>query len=241
MSSRLRLSITALAVLLLGACSLRTFGCGGGAPDLSTEVSPRRTPLGGEPAPVAAKFKIAIFGDSITAGLGLLSDQSYPVIIQGLFANDGYTQVESINAGLSGDTTASGLRRVDEVFEPEVRILVVALGGNDALRGLAPQETHDNLARIIERGLSKNVAVVLVGMMAPPNLGPDYREAFSAAFVKLAGEYKNKITYIPFLLEGVAGNPALNQADGIHPTPEGAKIIAGHLYQPLRILVDSMQ
>jgi acyl-CoA thioesterase-1 len=239
-SSRLRLSITALALVLLGACSLRTVGCGN-APDLGTEVSPKRTPFGGEPAPVAAKFKIAFFGDSITAGFGLLSEQAYPVIIQNMFANDGYREVESVNAGLTGDTTASGLRRVDEVFEPEVRILVIALGGNDALRGLAPQETHDNLARIIDRGLSKNVAVVLVGMMAPPNLGPDYREAFSAAFVKLATEYRKKITYIPFLLEGVAGNPSLNQADGIHPSPEGAKIVATTLYQPLRILVDSMQ
>jgi len=237
---KLRLAVTAFLLTLLAACSLRSVGCGA-APDMSAPVARVNPIAGGDPTPVASKFKIAFFGDSITAGYGLLSDQAYPVDIQHLFAGDGYTQVESVNAGLTGDTTASGLRRLDEVFEPEVRIVVVALGGNDALRGLAPQETHDNLARIIERILAKNVAVVLVGMMAPPNLGPDYREAFSAAFVKLAGEYKSKITYIPFLLEGVAGDPALNQADGIHPTPEGAKIIADYLYQPLRILVDAMQ
>ena len=232
---------TVAAAVLLGACSLRTVACG---PERTAEaVRPAGNPLsgGGDQPATPAKIKIAFLGDSVTAGFGLLSEQAYPVAVQALFAADGYQEVEIVNAGVSGDTTAAGLRRLDDTLEPEVRILVVALGGNDALRGLATQDTHDNLARIIERTTARNVAVVLVGMLAPPNLGVDYREAFSAAFVMLAGEYKDKMTYIPFLLEGVAGNPSLNQADGIHPTADGAKIIAEHLYPPLKILVYAIQ
>lgn len=186
-------------------------------------------------------LKIAFLGDSLTAGLGLLSDQAYPAVIGARFAADGYPEVEVVNAGVSGDTTAGGLRRLDNALEPGVRIVVVALGGNDALRGLSPTETHDNLESIIKQSQARDVQVVLVGMLAPPNLGPDYRDAFARTYTDLARQYKKTVTYVPFLLEGVAGDPALNQQDGIHPTADGAKIIAEHLYPTLRNLVDSMQ
>jgi acyl-CoA thioesterase-1 len=186
-------------------------------------------------------FKIVFLGDSLTAGLGLLADQAYPAVIGNQFAVDGYSEVEIVNAGVSGDTTAGGLRRLGDALESGVRILVVALGGNDALRGLSPTQTHDNLAAIIRGAEAQGVQVVLVGMLAPPNLGPDYRDAFSRAFVDLFREHKKTMVYVPFLLEGVAGNPALNQPDGIHPTAEGAKIVADHLYPTLRNLVDAMQ
>jgi acyl-CoA thioesterase-1 len=189
----------------------------------------------------AGAIKIVFLGDSVTAGLGLLADQAYPTLIANQFAADGYSQVEIVNAGVSGDTTAGGLRRLGDALESGVRILVVALGGNDALRGLNPTQTHDNLAAIIRGGEAQGVQVVLVGMLAPPNLGPDYRDAFSRAFVDLAREHKKTVAYVPFLLEGVAGNPALNQPDGVHPTAEGAKIVADHLYPTLRNLVDAMQ
>lgn len=199
--------------------------------------------LTGAPASGATSgaIKIVFLGDSLTAGLGLLADQAYPAVIGNQFAVDGYSEVEIVNAGVSGDTTAGGLRRLGDALESGVRILVVALGGNDALRGLSPTQTHDNLAAIIRGAEAQGVQVVLVGMLAPPNLGPDYRDAFSRAFVDLFREHKKTMVYVPFLLEGVAGNPALNQPDGIHPTAEGAKVVADHLYPTLRNLVDAMQ
>jgi acyl-CoA thioesterase-1 len=196
---------------------------------------------GPDPGAAAGAMKIVFLGDSVTAGLGLLADQAYPALIGNQFVADGYAQVEVVNAGVSGDTTAGGLRRLGGALESGVRILVVALGGNDALRGLSPSQTHDNLAAIIRGTEAQGVQVVLVGMLAPPNLGPDYRDAFARVFVDLARDNKKTVAYVPFLLEGVAGNPALNQPDGIHPTAEGAKIVADHLYPTLRNLVDAMQ
>jgi acyl-CoA thioesterase-1 len=207
---------------------------GAGVPAAAATSAPESGATGGS-------FKIVFLGDSLTAGLGLLADQAYPALIGNQFAADGYSEVEIVNAGVSGDTTAGGLRRLGDALESGVRILVVALGGNDALRGLSPTQTHDNLAAIIHGAQAQGVQVVLVGMLAPPNLGPDYRDAFSRAFVDLAGETRKTVVYVPFLLEGVAGNPALNQRDGIHPTAEGAKIVADHLYPTLRNLVDAMQ
>jgi acyl-CoA thioesterase-1 len=209
-------------------------GSGGGVPAGSATSAP-------ESGANAGSMKIVFLGDSVTSGLGLLVDQAYPALIGKQFADDGYSQVEVVNAGVSGDTTAGGLRRLGEALESGVRIVVVALGGNDALRGLSPAQTHANLAAIIRGAEAQGVQVVLVGMLAPPNLGPDYRDAFARAFTDLANEHKKTMAYVPFLLEGVAGNPALNQQDGIHPTAAGAKIVADHLYPTLRNLVDAMQ
>jgi acyl-CoA thioesterase-1 len=238
---RLRLSsigaLTALAVL--AACSLRTAACRttpGGSTELAAQASLAKAPGSGEPV----KLKIAFLGDSVTAGFGLLSDQAYPAILEAKFAAEGYHEVESVNGGLTGDTTAGALRRLDQLLEPEVKILVVALGGNDALRGLTPAQTHDNLAAIVDAARAKNVSVLLVGMLAPTNLGEDYRTAFSQTFVQLAREYKDQLEYVPFLLEGVAGRAELNQDDGIHPNEEGAKIVAETLYPKLRMLVDQV-
>jgi len=115
---------------------------------------------------------------------------------------------------------------------------VLALGANDALRGLTTQQTHDNLAQTIDVALSKGVFVLLCGMEAPTNLGPDYRESFRNVYINLLREYQGRISFVPFLLEGVAGNPSLNQADGVHPTAEGAKMVAQTIYPKLRDLVD---
>ena len=197
-----------------------------------------------EGAPVAAggqtAFRIAFLGDSITAGYGLTTTQAYPNLILDMFAAEGYTEVEGVNNGLSGDTTAGGVRRVEQSLEPGVRIVVVALGGNDALRGLSVSQSKENLARIVETIGRRGVGVLLVGMQAPTNLGLDYQAAFRNVFVELSGEYSGRISYVPFLLEGVAGQPALNQADGIHPTEAGQKIIAELLYPALRRMVDEM-
>jgi acyl-CoA thioesterase I len=242
---------TAVTALLVAAGLVSAFvvaSCGGPSASVGSAAPPVAGTPGAAPAAAAPStgaasgaIKIVFLGDSVTAGLGLLTDEAYPAVIGRQFAADGYPEVEIVNAGVSGDTTAGGLRRLDDVLEPGARILVVALGGNDALRGLSPAQTHDNLAAIIQGAQAKDVQVVLVGMLAPPNLGPDYRDAFAKAFADLARDDKKTVAYVPFLLEGVAGNPALNQPDGIHPTAEGARIIANHLYPTLHNLVDAMQ
>jgi acyl-CoA thioesterase-1 len=171
--------------------------------------------------------------------MGLLTQQAYPALIEDAFSAEGY-HVEVVNAGISGDTTAGGRRRAEQALESDARILVLALGANDALRGLTTAQTYDNLAAIIEAARDRDMAILLAGMEAPPNYGPDYRDTFRELFVRLARQYRSHVTFVPFLLEGVAGDPALNQADGIHPNEKGARVIADALYPKLRTLVDQM-
>jgi acyl-CoA thioesterase-1 len=184
---------------------------------------------------------IVVLGDSLTAGLGLVLEQSYPSRLQDLFMVEGYHEVDIMNAGVSGDTTAGGLRRIGELLHPGVRIVVVALGGNDSLRGLPNDQTRRNLAGIIDACLESGAAVLLAGMEGPTNLGEDYRTNFRNTFQELAAEYRGRgVRFVPFLLEGVAGMSHLNQPDGIHPTAEGANMIAEHLYPTLRDMVDEI-
>jgi acyl-CoA thioesterase-1 len=233
--------IAASALMALAACSLRTVSCGAPQhPAPGDAPNPMASATGGGTTAAPPKFKIVFLGDSLTAGLGLLSNQAFPERIQGKFADEGYSLVECVNAGVSGDTTAGGLRRVDDVLDAETRVLVLALGGNDALRGLTPAQTQDNLAAIIDAAEAKGVGVVLAGMEAPTNLGPDYQTAFHDVFIKLGGTYRKHIVFVPFLLEGVAGKPELNQADGIHPNEQGAEMIADMLYPRLRTIVDQL-
>jgi acyl-CoA thioesterase-1 len=232
-----RLMLVVLAAALAG-CSLRTAACGS-RPAPQQQQADAAAPAASTPSDPGT-FKIAFLGDSLTAGLGLLSDQSYPAQIQKLFQAEGYDEVEILNGGVSGDTTAGALRRVEGMLEPGVRVMLVALGGNDALRGLTTAETHDNLAKIIQIVRTKGVNVILCGMEAPTNLGEDYRTNFRDVFTALVRENSGAMAFIPFLLEGVAGNPALNQADGIHPNADGARAIAQTLYPRLRTIVDSL-
>ncbi len=170
---------------------------------------------------------IVFFGDSLTAGLGLADpdSQSYPAQIQEKIDAE-HLAWHVVNAGLSGETSAGGLRRIDWVLRQRVDVFVLELGANDGLRGTATEATRDNLQSIIDRVRSKYPAarIVLAGMRMPGNLGPDYTEAFRAIYPDLAR--KNGIALIPFLLDGVAGHPELNQFDGMHPTPAGAAIVA---------------
>ena len=142
-----------------------------------------------------------------------------------------------VNAGVSGDTSAGGLRRLEWSLQGNPRVLVVALGGNDGLRGLPPDELKKNLAAIIEAGQRAGLQVILAGMEAPPNNGPDYTARFRRVYPELAKTYD--IPLIPFLLEGVAGDPALNQADGIHPNPEGARRVADTVWSALEPVLKS--
>ena len=233
---RSRVSVTMAALFLLSACSLRNVACN--SPVAKPAEDPSLSMEQPVNAPKTAAFEIAFLGDSLTAGYGLLTDQAFPAIVQDLFEAEGYHEVETRNAGLSGDTTAGGLRRVEQVLTPNVHVLVIALGGNDVLRGLSVTQTHDNIAKIIDVALERNVGVMVTGMLAPTNYGEDYAPAFRAAYERIGREYAGRITFVPFLLEGVAAVPTLNQEDGIHPNVEGQRKIAEMLYPLLRSMVD---
>lgn len=176
---------------------------------------------------------ILFFGDSITAGYGLEEDQAFPAIIQEKIDENGLSY-RVVNAGSSGETSAGGLRRVDWILQQQVDVFVLELGGNDGLRGIDPQDTKKNLQRIMDkvRETYPEVTIVLTGMEAPPNMGSDYTEAFRAIYTELAEA--NDVVYMPFILEGVAGEPDLNLPDGIHPTEEGHEIIANNLWEILQ-------
>jgi acyl-CoA thioesterase-1 len=182
--------------------------------------------------------RIVILGDSLTAGLGLPVEQSYPALIQQRLDRQGLT-FEVVNAGVSGDTSAGGLSRLDWALEGNVRVLIVALGGNDGLRGLPPAQLKANLAQIIEQAQGRRIRVILAGMEAPPNYGRDYIVAFHKVYPALAKEYK--VPFLPFLLDGVAGSETLNQPDGIHPTAEGARIMADHVWTVLKPVLDDVK
>lgn len=180
---------------------------------------------------------ILFFGDSLTAGMGLDPNEAFPAVIQEKLDSLGLNY-EIINAGLSGETTASGKNRVDWVLNQEVDIFVLELGANDGLRGIPLEETEKNLQQIIDIVQEKypNTRIILAGMEIPPNMGPEYTAEFRSIFPKLAK--KNEVELIPFLLEGVAGYPDLNQADGIHPTAEGHQIVAENVWEVLEPMVE---
>ena len=177
---------------------------------------------------------ILAFGDSLTAGLGVPVDKAYPARLERRLRKDGYTY-RVINAGVSGETTAGGLRRVDWALQSRPDIAIVELGANDGLRGLSPTMTRANLAQIIERFQAAGVTVVLAGMRVPPNYGPEYSGAFTSVFPDLARRYHTPL--IPFFLEGVAGVAGLNQADGLHPTSEGYGVVVERIWPVLRPLL----
>ena len=172
--------------------------------------------------PAAARKVILVLGDSLAAGYGLDPSEAFPALLQDKVDAKGWPY-KVVNAGVSGDTSAGGLRRLDWLLKQTVDILVVELGGNDGLRGISPETTRSNLQAIIDRTRTKypNVEVVIAGMRMPPNLGPDYVERFEKVFTSVAEE--KKAALVPFLLEGVGGRPELNQADRVHPTARGQR------------------
>ena len=180
----------------------------------------------------APSRRVVILGDSITAGYGVERNEAYPAVLQKKVA-DASLPFEIVAAGVSGDTTAGGLRRVKWAFGPGASVFVIALGGNDGLRGLPPSETEENLANIIRtvRTLDPKTLILLTGMKMPANLGAQYVAAFDAVFPRVASAHKT--LFVPFLLEGVGGIPSLNQSDLIHPTAEGQRIVADLLWKTL--------
>lgn len=179
---------------------------------------------------------ILCFGNSITAGMGLNIEEAFPAVIQNRLDSLGLPY-QVVNAGLSGETTASGKNRVSWVLNQKVDIFLLELGANDGLRGIPLNETRNNLQAIIDIVREKNpdTQIILAGMQMPPNLGEDYTTEFKNIFPELAA--KNDIKLIPFLLESVAGIPELNQQDGIHPTIEGQKIVAENVWEVLEDLL----
>jgi len=177
---------------------------------------------------------VVMFGDSLTAGFGLTQEEAYPALLGTRLRADGF-DYRVVNAGVSGDTSAGGLRRVDWALRLKPDVVVVALGGNDGLRGLDLATTRANLAAIVERFQAAGAKVLLAGMRLPPNYGGDYASRFARMYETVARE--RGVPLMPFLLDGVGGQARLNQPDGIHPTAEGQRIIADRMWPHLRPLL----
>jgi len=225
-----------LVCLLLASAAV---ACGG--EDLPA-LEPRETAVApaaavpAAPAPEPGQRRHIVFlGDSLTAGYGLPRGESVPDLLQTRLDAGGY-DYEVVNASVSGDTSAGGLSRLDWSLQGDVEVLVIELGANDGLRGLPVEAMKGNLDAIITRARERDITVVLTGMEAPPNYGEAYTTEFRQAYRDLAREHE--VAFVPFFLEGVAGIPRLNIADGIHPNSEGARIVEATVWRTLEPLLD---
>lgn len=183
---------------------------------------------------------ILVLGNSLAAGYGLDPSQAFPALLQEKIDELGW-DFEVINAGLSGETTAGGLRRIDWLLRSPVDVLILELGGNDGLRGIPPEVTRDNLRAIVKKTRERypDVQIILAGMQVPPNLGETYTSAFRDLYPELARE--ESLHLVPFLLEGVGGVPDLNQPDGIHPTARGQQIVAENVWKVLKPVLETLR
>lgn len=217
-------SLLLIAILALAACK-----------DDKAEPIAAKPSAPAAAAPSNSLPKIVAFGDSLTAGYGLPLSESYPALLQKKLEADGYAY-EVVNAGVSGDTTDGGVRRIDWALEGDVKFMILELGANDILRGQPVSKLKTNLAQIIERARARGVKVVLAGMEAPTNTGPEYRREVHEAYQELAE--KPDVEFIPFFLDRVAGVQSLNQGDGIHPNAEGTRIVTETVYRALRPMLE---
>jgi acyl-CoA thioesterase-1 len=187
------------------------------------------------PAAASAQEPVIVaLGDSLTAGLGVASEEAYPALLEARLAREGL-RYRVVNAGVSGDTTAGALRRLDWVLRARPAVVVVALGANDGLRGLPVAVMRDNLVTIVTRLREAGARVLLAGMRLPPNYGAEYTREFAAAFETVAR--RTSVPLLPFLLDGVAGRPALNLPDGIHPNAAGQRQVADNVWRALEPLL----
>ncbi len=175
---------------------------------------------------------VVIIGDSLTEGYGVIREKAYPALLEKKLNALGPKKFKIVNAGVSGSTTASGPGRVKWQLKAKPNWIIVALGSNDGLRGTAPETTEKNLTEMIQAIQKEKIPLILVGMQMPPNYGPGFTKKFFNVFPDLAKKYK--IPLVPFMLEGVAGDPALNQPDGIHPNEKGHVIIAQTFFDSLK-------
>lgn len=218
-------------ILLFVATTFFTFSC-----NQKQETEKKVTSTADKKPEKQKKKNILFYGNSLTAGYGLDEDESFPSLIQNKIDSLNLNY-RVINGGLSGETTASGLSRLDWFLEDRPEVFILELGGNDGLRGIPLAETRKNLNAIISSVSSRFPAtkILLAGMQIPPNMGQEYAEEFRKMYAEIAT--KQEVEMIPFLLEGVAGNPDLNLPDGIHPTSEGQKIVAQTVWKHLRPLL----
>jgi acyl-CoA thioesterase-1 len=214
--------------IVASALSALTVACGRSGDGGAADGAPVSTP----PAPNETVPTVVFLGTSLTGGLGLDPGQAYPAIVQRMIDSAGWS-FQVVNAGVSGETSAGGLRRLDWLLRRPLAVLVVELGANDGLRGLSVAEMMRNLQAIVDRTRATypDARIVLAGMEAPPNMGRQYTEMFRRAFRDVARA--NGLPLVPFLLDGVGGVPELNQSDGIHPTAEGHEIIARNVWATL--------
>jgi len=220
--------VRALPVVLLLAVIL--LGCGSPGEQSSTAAAPPpASPPAATTAPdpdreEAADLPLVVFlGDSLTAGLGLSEDQAFPAVLERRLAQE-ESPARIVNAGVSGDTSAGGLRRLSWLMRQQPDVLVVGLGVNDGLRGQPVAATEENLRQIVREAQALGARVLLLGQQIPPSYGPDYAAAFEDLYARIAAE--EGVVLVPFLLEGVGGRPELNLPDGVHPTAEGHAILA---------------
>lgn len=222
------------AAALLSFISIAIFlsACGASSAKIENQKPIENVPM---PELNSGKPKIVAFGDSLTAGFGLTERESYPYLLQEKLKADGY-DFEVINAGVSGDTSAGGLERIEWSLEQEnVRIMILELGANDMLRGLSVSQMKKNLDAIIKKAKSKNVQVLLCGLFPPEAPVTKDQSEFAVAFRDLAKE--NDVAFLPFFLENVGGVKTLNQADGIHPNAEGTQKVTENVYKSLQPLL----
>lgn len=247
LQDRLRPLCLGLSILLLLPIPAACGGTEPAAPPPETARAPEEaaaepapapdTAAGDRPAtrrPAADRPTVVFLGDSLTAGYQLAEEQAWPALVAERLADEGLA-IRAVNAGVSGDTSAGGLARLDWVLRADPDVVVVELGANDALRGSDLGSTEENLRRILGRLGEEGVAVLLVGLQIPPNYGPDYARRFTELFPRLAAEYE--VPLVPFLLERVAGEDSLNLGDRIHPNAAGHRIIAETVTPHLRPLV----
>lgn len=231
----------ALTLLIPGVCAC--------APQVSDEApvrqtapartaaapAPPRPAAETRPAPASGEPLVVFLGDSLTAGLGLAEEEAYPALLDRKLDEAG-TPVRVLNAGVSGDTTAGGLSRLDWLLSQKPDVVVVGLGANDGLRALPVERTEQNLREIVRRAKATGAKVLLLGMQIPPNYGPEYTTAFAGMYPRIADELD--VPLVPFLLEKVGGVRDLNLGDGIHPNAEGQKIVAENVLPYLEKLVE---
>ena len=187
--------------------------------------------MGNASIPSEDRRTVVFLGDSLTAGLGLPLEQAFPSLIEAKLQAE-RRPWKVVNAGVSGDTTAGGLARLDWIYKQKVDVLVVALGANDGLRVIPVEQTEKNLRAILLRARKEGSRVLLTGLRLPDNFGSQAQARFAAVYPRLAAEFN--VPMVPFLLEGVAMEPGLNQADGIHPNAKGARKVADHIWEKLR-------
>jgi acyl-CoA thioesterase-1 len=230
--------VAAAAALLAGACGASPDGgAGAAAAPVTDRPAAASAPATAAATPAPSRPRLVVLGDSIAAGYGLRREESFPARLQERIDREGLG-FEVVNAGVSGDTSAGGLRRLDWALDGDVRVLVVELGGNDGLRGLPPDEMRKNLTAIVQAARERDLAVLLCGMEAPPNAGPAYATAFREVFTTVARE--ERVPLVRFVLDRVAGIEELNQQDGIHPNARGARMVADTVWPALQPLLEAV-